>query len=118
MKIKYYLNHNGRLFDIGNTSLNPNVINSDIDNMKSYIETDNHTIKRLAQYPCCGDDYIYLYQIYNHNDCELHFYTAGDVCLYDKNGYHQSIMYENKLNATDVKTAFIEFAEYCEPLSY
>lgn len=116
--VRHVIAHEGIEINVGRTSVHPTVINAIDDIMINIHDTDTHTVKQIGMYPCAAESYIYLYQIYNHEDYELHYFIVGDKTLYDENGYHAKIVYDTKLNANEPKTAFIEFAEYCEPLSY
>jgi hypothetical protein len=117
MTIKHVILHEGKEFEIGGTDIHPFIINGHDEQTASIWESDEYTIKKLAAYPCAGDSYMHMFQIFNHSDYDLHFYITHNKCYYDANGYLDKIIYDDKLQAKDVMNAFIEFAKYCEPRS-
>lgn len=116
--IRNVIVHEGMEINVGRTILNPRVMGACDDIMIIDNETDMYNVKQIGRYPCAAESFMYLYQIYNHEDYELHYYVVGDKPLHENGKYFTKIGFDTKLKTNDLKTAFIEFAEYCEPLSF
>jgi hypothetical protein len=117
--IRHLIKHNGIEINAGRTYGHARVGNSANDVMIVDNDLNDLNVQQIGKYPCAAESYIYLYQIY---DCEnfdgYHYYIVGDKPLHENGKYLDKIVYDTKLNADEPKTAFIEFANYCEPLSY
>lgn len=92
---------NGEIVQVGKEKLNTKVIGECHTTMFTENDSDNVGIAKIGEIQVDYGNYIYLYQVNIYNTDTIEFYVFENPCLYDKNGYFETINIKGEKLQTD-----------------